>query len=89
MDITNKTKRPLRVPLPGGKKLHLGPGRVGQISPKASEHPPLKKLIEVGDIEIVSEGRTKGTGGSGGSTGTGGTSQGGSSSGGVRHTGDR
>ncbi|MFT7668247.1 MAG: hypothetical protein ACI8X5_000936, partial [Planctomycetota bacterium] len=23
MEITNKTKRPLRVPLPGGKKLHL------------------------------------------------------------------
>ena len=88
MDITNKTKRPLRVPLPGGKKLHLGPGRVGQISPKASEHPPLKKLIEAGEIEIVSEGRTQGTGDSGGTKGSG-SSQGGPSSGGVRHTGDR
>jgi hypothetical protein len=88
MEIINKTKRPLRIPLPGGKKLHLSPGKLGQVAPKAAEHPPLKKLIDAGDVEVVGEGRTQGTGGSGGNTGTG-ASQGGGSSGGVRHTGDR
>lgn len=51
MNITNKTKRPLKVPLPGGKKLFLGPGKTGQITSKAAEHPPLIELIEAGDIE--------------------------------------
>lgn len=88
MDLLNKTNRPIRVPLPGGKRLHLGPGGTGQISPKAADHPPLKKLIDAGEIEIQGAGRTKGTGGSGGNTGTK-SSQGGSSGGGVRHTGDR
>jgi len=88
MEIINKTKRPLRIPLPGGKKLHLGPGKTGQIAPKAADHPPLKKLLDEEEIEIVGEGRSQGTGGSSGSTGTS-SSQGGPSSGGVRHTGDR
>ena len=45
MEIRNKTRLPLRVPLPGGKKLHLGPGQAGQVTPKALEHPPLKALL--------------------------------------------
>ena len=54
MDITNKTRKPLRLPLPGGKRLFLGPGKTGQVSPKALEHPPLVKLLEAGDrIEVV------------------------------------
>jgi hypothetical protein len=88
MDISNKTKRPLSVPLPGGKKLHLGPGKTGQISDKAADHPALQKLIEAGEIEIVSEGRSQGTFGSSGKTSKG-ESQGGPPSAGVRHTGDR
>ena len=88
MEICNKTKRPLRIPLPAGKKLHLGPGKTGQITAKAAEHPPLKKLIEAGEVEILDSGRTQGTGGSGGNTGTK-SSQGGGGGGGVRHTGDR
>lgn len=87
MEIINRTKRPLRVPLPGGKKLFLGPGKNGQVAPKAAEHPPLKKLIDDGEIEVVGTGRSQGTGGSGGGTGT--RSAQGGSSGGVRHTGDR
>lgn len=86
MEILNKTKLPLQVSLPGGKKLRLGPGRVGQISPKAADHPPVKKLIDSGDIEVVGAGRSQGTGG--GTTGPGG-SQNNNPSGGVRHTGDR
>jgi hypothetical protein len=87
MEISNKTKRPLRVPLPGGKKLHLGPGRTGQIAPKAAEHPPVKALLDAGDLEIVGKGRSQGTGSSGGSGLK--SSEGGGAGGGVRHTGDR
>ncbi len=88
MDVRNKTKMPLAVPLPGGKKLRLGPGKTGQITPKAAEFAPLKKLVEEDKLEFVVTGRSSTSG-----PGTGGTgiypSQGGSSSGGVRHTGDR
>jgi len=54
--INNKTKKPLSIPLPRGKKLHLGPGKTGQIADNASEFPAVKKLIEAGEIEIVAEG---------------------------------
>lgn len=58
MDITNKTAKPLRVPLPGGKTLFLGPGKTGQITDKALKHPPVVKLLEAGDIETA-EGTAK------------------------------
>ena len=50
MDITNKTKKPLSVPLPGGKKLFLQPGKTGQVTAKALKHPPLVELLESGDL---------------------------------------
>ena len=53
--VSNKTQRPLSVPLPGSKILHLGPGKTGQISAKALESPGLKKLVDAGEIEVVSE----------------------------------
>ena len=56
MDITNKTRKPLSLPLPGGKRLFLGPGKTGQVSPKALEHPPLAKLLEAGDVETTDGG---------------------------------
>jgi hypothetical protein len=49
--IANKTPRAIAVPLPRGKKLHLGPGKTGQIAANDSEHPPFKKLVEAGEIE--------------------------------------
>lgn len=52
MDIKNTSKRPITVTLPGGKKLRLGPGKTGQISPKAANHPAIKKLVEAGTVEI-------------------------------------
>src|SRR5438067_10887378 len=67
--ISNKTPKPIAVPLPRGKKLHLGPGKTGQIAANASEHPPLKKLIDAGDIEIVGEGPESVEGGGGGRAG--------------------
>lgn len=87
MEITNKTKRPLRIPLPGGKKLHLGPGKTGQVTPKALESPALEKLIEEGEIEVAVGGRTRSAGGSdGGGSGPSQTDSGGGS---IRRTGDR
>ena len=70
--IKNTTKKPLSVPLPRGKRLFLGPGKSGQISPKAMDHPPLAALLESGELELTSEGgsfggRGKGSGSSGGS----------------------
>ena len=55
MDIINKTGKPLRIPLAGGKKLFLGPGKTGQVTPKALERPALVKLLEAGDIETTGE----------------------------------
>ncbi len=51
MDVINKTRKPLRLSLPGGRILFLGPGKTGQVSPKALAHPMLVKLLETGDIE--------------------------------------
>jgi len=54
--IRNKTTRPLRVPLPRGHVLHLQPRKEGEIADGAEEHPPLVKLVEAGEIEILGEG---------------------------------
>ncbi|MCP4093278.1 MAG: hypothetical protein GY747_07500 [Planctomycetes bacterium] len=90
MDIHNKTPRPLKIPLPGGKVLRLGPGKTGQITAKASEHPPVKKLIEDGTIEIVGDGGTHGTTGGSSDSGSSGPNQSGPSGGGaMRRSGDR
>ncbi|MEZ6015915.1 MAG: hypothetical protein R3F49_12425 [Planctomycetota bacterium] len=71
MEIKNKTKRPLRVPLQGGKRLHLGPGKTGQVTSKALEHPPVAALIEAGDLEVLDIGHKHGLGASSGAPGTG------------------
>ncbi len=87
MEIKNTSKRPLKVPLPGGKRLFLKPGEKGQILPKAAEHPPVKKLIDDGELEVLDLGKSKnkGTSGSGGIS----SSQDGGGGGGIRHIGDR
>ncbi len=54
--ILNKTHSPIRVPLPRGKVLHLGPHKTGQIADHATELPKLQGLIEAGSLEIVEEG---------------------------------
>ncbi len=55
----------MSLPLPGGKRLFLGPGKTGQVSPKALEHPLLAKLLEAGDIETAAEGPKRKEGGGG------------------------
>jgi hypothetical protein len=54
--IKNVTRTFLRITLPGGKVLRLGPGNTGQIAETASEHPSVKKLLDAGKIQIVGEG---------------------------------
>lgn len=53
--IKNRAKKPLRVPLPRGRSLHLGLGKAGQITAEAKNYPPLKKLIEAGELEVLGE----------------------------------
>ena len=59
--IKNKTHAPLKVPLPRGKKLHLGPGKTGQVAHQDVEHKPLQGLVKAGKIEIIGEGSEKDT----------------------------
>ena len=84
--VSNKTHRPLSVPLPGGKTLHLGPGKTGQISANAVEDPRLKKLVDAGEIEIGGADPQPTAGPSGGKRGR--TSMHGHTSG-SRRSGDR
>jgi len=51
--VINKTRRPLRIALPGGKTLHLGLAGRGQVPDDAIDRPALRKLIEAGEIEVV------------------------------------
>ena len=89
MDIRNTTPRPLKISLPGDKVLRLGPRLTGQITAKAAEHPPVKKLLEEGVLEIVGDGGSQGVSGSSADAG-GSTQQGGpSNSGAMRRSGDR
>jgi len=69
--ITNKTTKPLSVPLPGGKTVHLGPKASGQVSPRAAEHAPLQKLVEAGALAVVAGGAGGGQAVGGGAKGQG------------------
>lgn len=87
MDLSNKTSKPISVPLPGGKKLFLGPGKTGQVTAKALQHPPIVKLIEAGDLasaDGATQAKNTSSGNSGPSTGS---RHGGS--GAMRQSGDR
>lgn len=88
MEITNKTRRPIKIPLPDGKKLFLGPGKSAQVNPKAAKHPPVMEHVEAGDLELGDAGGKKGsTAGDGSSSSSG--SQNSGPTGNIRRTGDR
>lgn len=89
MEIRNKTKRPLAISLPGGKKLRLGPGKTGQITAKATEFPAVLKLIEADEVEIIGGGRDGGSHSSGGNAGVNSSQNSSGGGGALRHTGDR
>lgn len=65
--IVNKTFKPLKIRLPGGKTLYLGPMKSGQISDQAAEEESLRKLVQAGEVEI--QGEAAHATGAGGSTG--------------------
>ena len=70
--IKNTTKKPLNVPLPGRKRLFLGPGKEGEIRPRAADHPPVAALVESGELEIVPDSaKASSKGGGGGRAGGG------------------
>jgi ribosomal protein L19E len=52
MEITNQSRRPLTVSLPGGKKLRLGPLKSGQITSRDAEHPMVQKLVNDGIVQL-------------------------------------
>jgi hypothetical protein len=54
--ILNKTPLPIRIQLGGGKTLHLGPAKTGQIADRAAERASVRKLVKEGKIEILEEG---------------------------------
>ena len=68
--VTNKTNRPLAVPLPRGKILRLGPRKTGQISSDGADYGPLKKLVDAGELEIHDEGAPSVHASGGGPTGS-------------------
>ena len=53
--IQNCSTRPLRVSLPRGKVLHLGPKARGQIHPEALESPAVKRMLDAGDLEVIDD----------------------------------
>ena len=52
MEITNQSRRPLTIPLSGGKKLRLGPLKSAQITARSAEHPAVQKLVKDGIIQL-------------------------------------
>lgn len=86
--IKNKTNRPLRVPLPRGKTVHLGPAKTAEVTTEAAEHPGLQKLVTAGEIEFV-EDRDGGSGGAAGRGGGRGPQGGHGGGGALRRSGDR
>lgn len=51
--VRNLTQKPLKVPLPGGKSLRLGPRQDGTIDDKATHHGAVKRMVEAGTIEVL------------------------------------
>lgn len=53
--VLNKLTRPIKVPLPRGRTLHLGPKQTGQIAVHAVDHEPLQRLVKEGALEILDD----------------------------------
>jgi hypothetical protein len=87
--ITNKTRKPLRVSLPGGKFLYLGPLKSGQIADGAADAASVKRLIDAGEIEILGDGAESAGAGARGRSGSGKASSHGHTPKMVRSSGDR
>lgn len=53
--VRNRTVRPIRVPLPGGHVLHLGPGKSAEVTDRAIEGPTVRRLLEDGTLALDAE----------------------------------
>ena len=53
--VINKTRRAIRIPLPGGKTLFLGLAGRGQVPDGALDRPAVRKMIEAGEIEVLEQ----------------------------------
>jgi hypothetical protein len=51
--VRNMTLRPIKIPLPGGKQLRLGPKKDGTIRDNATTHAALLRMVEAGTIEVL------------------------------------
>ena len=67
--IRNRTLVPIKVSLPGGKTLYLGPKNTGQVSDQATELPSFQRLVESDRIEIIGEERGAASDADGGDSG--------------------
>jgi hypothetical protein len=86
--VRNKTSKPVSVPLPGGRTLHLSPAGSGQIAAKAAQSAAVTRLVEAGEIEIEA-GRTQRAGGHEGTRSARGGGGAHSVGGAMRRSGDR
>ena len=59
--VRNTTGLPLRVPLAGGKTLHLAPRGTGQVSDDAVGRAAFKKLVKAGSVEVIGGGNAAAT----------------------------
>lgn len=64
--LVNKSRKPIRIPLPGGHTLFLGPGKSGQIADRHAGLPAVARLIDDGTVEIADESAHAGATGSDG-----------------------
>jgi hypothetical protein len=65
--LINKSRKPIRIPLPGGKIMFLGPGKSGQISDRHADLPAVRKMIDDGSVAVAGESaHAETTGGGGG-----------------------
>jgi hypothetical protein len=62
--ISNKTRVPLKISLSGGRTLHLGPLKTGQISDDRTNDASIQRLVKEGKIELGGNGASsRGQGG--------------------------
>ncbi len=54
--ILNKTFKPLKITFSGGKVLHLGPGKTGQIPDAALDQNSIQALVKSATIEVLDGG---------------------------------
>jgi hypothetical protein len=64
--LINKSHKPIRIPLPGGRTLFLGPGKSGQIADRHAALPAVARLIDEGTVVLADEAAHADAAGSGG-----------------------